>query len=285
MSGANAAPGERHAAAVSASLSAAAVYGEWAPLASVARSGILDACGHFLRRVPRARVRGSASRRVAAVSGDAITHAVRGAGRRRGGEAASGVSPLDAAQAEAASDAEAVVNGFAGMCRSLGVAASRVLAAPAADPGSDELEYVVRLTETVATLATNHGSTLEDRGLRAAFLEALLGLTVYPSLDVLGAAVQAWPALLRGSGAELPGTFVKPEKAAQSGVWGAAQQRKQHESSQQRGEQHHRASSSGSHALPDGAVAALLDASSVWLQRGGGLRPGSRRGSARVFGG
>ncbi len=272
----DAARAKRHAAAVSASLSAAAVYGEWAPLASVARSGILDACGHFLSsaefRAPACEVlRHVASRR----RGDAINDAIRARreGDGGGGEAASGNS-LDAAQAEAASDAEAVVNGFAGMCRSLGVAASRVLAAPAADPGSDELEYVVRLTETVATLATNHGSTLEDRGLRAAFLEALLGLTVYPSLDVLGAAVQAWPALLRGSGAELPGTFVKPEKAAQSGVWGAAQQRKHHESSQQRGEQHRGAPSSGSHALPDGAVAALLDASSVWLQRGGGLATG-----------
>jgi exportin-5 len=250
------------------------VYGEWAPLASVARSGILDACGHFLSsaefRAPACEVlRHVASRR----RGDAVNDAIRARreGDGGGGEAASGVS-LDAAQAEAASDAEAVVNGFAGMCRSLGVAASRVLAAPAADPGSDELEYVVRLTETIATLATNHGSTLEDRGLRAAFLEALLGLTVYPSLDVLGAAVQAWPALLRGSGAELPGTFVKPEKAAQSGVWGAAQQRK-HQEAQQRGEQQHRAPS-GSHALPDGAVAALLDASSVWLQRGGGLATG-----------
>ena len=37
-----------HAAAVSAALSAAAVYGEWAPLAPLMRSGMLDACAHFL---------------------------------------------------------------------------------------------------------------------------------------------------------------------------------------------------------------------------------------------
>ena len=37
-----------HAAAVSAALSAAAVYGEWAPLAPLMRSGVLDACCQLL---------------------------------------------------------------------------------------------------------------------------------------------------------------------------------------------------------------------------------------------
>ena len=39
---------------------------------------------------------------------------------------------------------------------------------------------------------------MPDPTLRAAFLEALLGLTRYPSLEVLGAAIPAWPGLLRG---------------------------------------------------------------------------------------
>ena len=33
---------------VSAALSAAAVYAEWAPLPELMRSGLMEACGHFL---------------------------------------------------------------------------------------------------------------------------------------------------------------------------------------------------------------------------------------------
>ena len=44
----NVAGGKAHSAAVSAALGAAATYAEWAPLAPLFRSGLLDACGHFL---------------------------------------------------------------------------------------------------------------------------------------------------------------------------------------------------------------------------------------------
>lgn len=41
---------KQHAAAVSAALGAAAVYGEWAPLAPIMRSGLIEACGMLLVR-------------------------------------------------------------------------------------------------------------------------------------------------------------------------------------------------------------------------------------------
>ena len=44
----NVAGGKAHSAAVSAALGAAATYAEWAPLAPLFRSGLLDACGHFM---------------------------------------------------------------------------------------------------------------------------------------------------------------------------------------------------------------------------------------------
>jgi len=93
-----------------------------------------------------------------------------------------------AAQKEAAADAETVVVGFAAACRSLGAAAAAALASPPADPGDEHRDYVVRLTETAAAVASNHLHVLPDAQLRVAFLEALLGLTKYPTLDTLGAA-------------------------------------------------------------------------------------------------
>ena len=42
---------KRHAAAVNAALGAAAVYSEWAPLAPIMRSGLIEACGMLLVRL------------------------------------------------------------------------------------------------------------------------------------------------------------------------------------------------------------------------------------------
>ena len=98
----------------------------------------------------------------------------------------------DDAAREAAADAAAVVVGLEGMCRGLGIAAQRVLAAPPAEVGSEEGEYARRLTETVATVAANHVQVIGDEGLRFAFLEALLGLTKHPRLDVLAAAIDGF---------------------------------------------------------------------------------------------
>ena len=89
--------------------------------------------------------------------------------------------------------------------------------------------------------------------------EALLGLTKYPSLDVLSAAVPSWPGLLRGMGAELPGTFVRPEKGSGSGVFGAQQQGAGATPPE------------GGLRLPAGAVVALLETVRGWLQQGGGV--------------
>ena len=152
---------------------------------------------------------------------------------------------------------------------SLGVAAQHVIAAPAADPGSEEHEYARRLTETIATLASNHVKVVPDEALRAAFLEALLGLTKYPSLDVLSAAVPSWPGLLRGMGAELPGTFVRPEKGSGSGVFGAQQQGAGGDAAR------------GGLRLPAGAVVALLETVRGWLQQGGGVASALDSRSAR----
>ena len=179
-----------HAAAVSAALSAAAVYGEWAPLAPLMRSGMLDACAHFLSS-PEFRsqacevLRHVAHRR----RGDTVNSAIAsGAAGVAGGKgladhaalAAAGVGADDEAAREAAADAAAVVSGLEGMCRGLGIAAQQVLASPPVDIGSEEAEYARRLTETIATVATNHLAVVSDESLRRAFLEALLGLTKYP---------------------------------------------------------------------------------------------------------
>jgi len=248
----NAAQAKTHAAAVSAALSAAAVYAEWAPLPDLMRSGLMEACGHFLsssefRSQACEVLRHVAHRR----RGDTINDAIK--------SGAKGEEATDDQQKQNAADAAAVVTGITGVCRSLGVAAQHVIAAPAADPGSEEHEYARRLTETIATLASNHVKVVPDESLRAAFLEALLGLTKYPSLDVLSAAVPSWPGLLRGMGAELPGTFVRPEKGSGSGVFGA----------QQKGAG--ATPPEGGLRLPAGAVVALLETVRGWLQQGGGV--------------
>lgn len=78
---------------------------------------------------------------------------------------------------------------------------------------------------------------------------------------MLGAAIPAWPALLRGMGAELPGTFHRPDKGVGSGVWGLQSQGgTQGVGGTEGGE------SKG--VLPDGAVVALLELSRAWLQQG-----------------
>ena len=248
----NAAQAKTHAAAVSAALSAAAVYAEWAPLPDLMRSGLMEACGHFLsssefRSQACEVLRHVAHRR----RGDTINDAIK--------SGAKGEEATDDQQKQNAADAAAVVTGITGVCRSLGVAAQHVIAAPAADPGSEEHEYARRLTETIATLASNHVKVVPDESLRAAFLEALLGLTKYPSLDVLSAAVPSWPGLLRGMGAELPGTFVRPEKGSGSGVFGAQQQGAGATPPE------------GGLRLPAGAVVALLETVRGWLQQGGGV--------------
>jgi exportin-5 len=155
-----------------------------------------------------------------------------------------------AAQKEAAADAETVVVGFAAACRSLGAAAAAALASPPADPGDEHRDYVVRLTETAAAIASNHLHVLPDAQLRVAFLEALLGLTKYPTLDTLGAAVAAWPGILRAAGAELPNGFVRPEEKI---VNDPPKERL---------------------TLPEGAVVALLETARHWLVRGGGVAAG-----------
>ena len=265
-----------HAAAVSAALSAAAVYGEWAPLAPLMRSGMLDACAHFLSS-PEFRsqacevLRHVAHRR----RGDTVNSAIAsGAAGVAGGKgladhaalAAAGVGADDEAAREAAADAAAVISGLEGMCRGLGIAAQQVLASPPVDIGSEEAEYARRLTETIATVATNHLAVVSDESLRRAFLEALLGLTKYPRLCVLAAAIPAWPGLLRAMGAELPGTFVRPDKSLGSGVWGVQ--------AQGGGGVASGSDANKSGMLPDGAVVALLECTRTWLQRGGGLASG-----------
>ena len=276
-----------HAAAVSAALSAAAVYGEWAPLAPLMRSGVLDACCQLLSSGADIAFRAQACEVLRHVAhrrrGDTVNSAIAsgaagvvagGKNASSGGPAALAAADADDAAREAAADAAAVVVGLEGICRGLGIAAQRVLAAPPAEVGSEEGEYARRLTETVATVAANHVQVIGDEGLRFAFLEALLGLTKHPRLDVLAAAIPAWPGLLRAMGAELPGTFVRPDKAIGSGVWGA----------QQRGgfggggggvENGASAGANGGGvSLPGGAVAALLECARTWLQRGGGLASG-----------
>ena len=244
----NIAGGKAHAAAVSAALGAAATYAEWAPLAPLFRSGLLEACGHFLSaaefRAPACEVlRHVAHRR----RGDAVNAALSA-------KESNAVAEDAAAQQEAAADAETVVTGLAAACRALGAAAAAALAAPPADPGDEHRDYVVRLTETVAAIASNHLHVLPDPQLRVAFLEALLGLTKYPTLDTLGAAVAAWPGILRAAGAELPNGFVRPESFA--------------------GQEKEKEKEKDAFSLPEGAMVALLDAAKHWLTRGGGVAAG-----------
>jgi len=244
----NVAGGKAHSAAVSAALGAAATYAEWAPLAPLFRSGLLDACGHFLSaaefRAPACEVlRHVAHRR----RGDVVNSVLNTSGKSKETNASSEADL--AAQKEAAADAETVVVGFAAACRSLGAAAAAALAAPPADPGDEHRDYVVRLTETAAAIASNHLHVLPDAQLRVAFLEALLGLTKYPTLDTLGAAVAAWPGILRAAGAELPNGFVRPEEK----ILNDPKERL---------------------TLPEGAVVALLETARHWLTRGGGVAAG-----------
>jgi exportin-5 len=244
----NVAGGKAHSAAVSAALGAAATYAEWAPLAPLFRSGLLDACGHFLSaaefRAPACEVlRHVAHRR----RGDVVNSVLNTSGKSKETNASSEADL--AAQKEAAADAETVVVGFAAACRSLGAAAAAALAAPPADPGDEHRDYVVRLTETAAAIASNHLHVLPDAQLRVAFLEALLGLTKYPTLDTLGAAVAAWPGILRAAGAELPNGFVRPEEK----IVNDPKERL---------------------TLPEGAVVALLETARHWLTRGGGVAAG-----------
>jgi len=116
-----------HAAAVSAGLSAAAVYAEWAPLAPLMRSGLMEACGHFLAS---SEFRSQACevlrhivhrRRGDTVNGAIASGAAAGAGGGGGvaALAAAGAGTTDDAAKEAAADAAAVVSGLTGMCRSL----------------------------------------------------------------------------------------------------------------------------------------------------------------------
>ena len=254
----DAAGGKAHAAAVSAALGAAATYAEWAPLAPLFRSGLLDACGHFLSaaefRAPACEVlRHVAHRR----RGDVVNAALSTERSGRGGKEIAAAAEDAAAQRDAAADAETVVTGFASACRSLGAAAAAALAAPPAEPGDERREYVVRLTETAAAIAANHLHVLPDPQLRVAFLEALLGLTKYPTLETLGAAVAAWPGILRGAGAELPHGFTRPD-------WGPTSQEKEKEKEREKER----------FSLPEGAVVALLETARHWLTRGGGVAAG-----------
>lgn len=290
--GGNTPVAKAHAAAVSAALSAAAVYGEWAPLAPLMRSGVLDACCQLLSSGADISFRAQACEVLRHVAhrrrGDTVNSAIASGaagvaggknGTSRSDPAALAAADADDAAREAAADAAAVVVGLEGMCRGLGIAAQRVLAAAPAEVGSEEAEYARRLTETVATVAANHVQVISDEGLRAAFLEALLGLTKHPRLDVLAAAIPAWPGLLRAMGAELPGTFVRPDKAIGSGVWGAQAQQRGGSAVRTAGGVENGASGgaaigSNGFSLPGGAVAALLECARTWLQRGGGLASG-----------
>ena len=77
-------------------------------------------------------------------------------------------------------------------------------------------------------------------------------------------------ALLKGMGAELPGTFHRPDKGVGSGVWGL-------QSQGGGGGAEGGAGAGGQESkgvLPDGAVVALLELSRVWLQQGGGIATG-----------
>jgi exportin-5 len=246
----NVAGGKAHSAAVSAALGAAATYAEWAPLAPLFRSGLLDACGHFLSaaefRAPACEVLRHVAHRRRGDVVNSVLNETRGKSKETN---ASSEADL-AAQKEAAADAETVVVGFAAACRSLGAAAAAALASPPADPGDEHRDYVVRLTETAAAVASNHLHVLPDAQLRVAFLEALLGLTKYPTLDTLGAAVAAWPGILRAAGAELPNGFVRPEEKI---VNDPPKERL---------------------TLPEGAVVALLETARHWLVRGGGVAAG-----------
>ena len=254
-----------HAAAVSAALSAAAVYGEWAPLAPLMRSGMLDACAHFLSS-PEFRsqacevLRHVAHRR----RGDVVNNALSGGGK------VANVAPgaEDAGEQEAAEDATSVVDGFSKMCRSIGVAVTQVLSQGVTDSASEEREYVVRLTETAAAIASNHLHVLPDLSLKYSFLEALLGLTKYPTLDTLGPSVSAWPGLLRNAGAELPNGFQRPDKKdVGSGVYGAQHKDLHFQKESEKDENR-------KNVIPPECVVALLETTKFWLQSGGGLAAG-----------
>ena len=189
--------------------------------------------------------------------GDVVNAALSTERSGRGGKEIAAAAEDAAAQRDAAADAETVVTGFASACRSLGAAAAAALAAPPAEPGDERREYVVRLTETAAAIAANHLHVLPDPQLRVAFLEALLGLTKYPTLETLGAAVAAWPGILRGAGAELPHGFTRPD-------WGPTSQEKEKEKEREKER----------FSLPEGAVVALLETARHWLTRGGGVAAG-----------
>ena len=73
---------------------------------------------------------------------------------------------------------------------------------------SEELEYIKRLADTMAAMASYHLSTIADDGEKFVS-RAHARLTRFPSLETVEMIIGAWPVMLRAMGAELPKTFAR----------------------------------------------------------------------------
>ena len=121
---------------------------------------------------------------------------------------------------------------------------------------SEELEYIKRLADTMAAMASYHLSTIADEAARNLFLERMLGLTRFPSLETVEMIIGAWPVMLRAMGAELPKTFARGPPST-----GAANP-------------YNSQKSEPNGILPAGAPEALLEIACVWLNAGAGIASG-----------
>lgn len=163
------------ASAASAALAAAAAHAEWAPLAALARSGLLSAACALL---PVKAFRLAAVDILRAVAGRRITDA-------------EDERPACHASMDSCAAALAVAAGALGFA--------------AGEDASDTLEFGARLCDALATHAAVHLPRAPQG--RAELLGGLMVLTRHASLRVSQPAWTCWMALLRQAGAPVQGAL------------------------------------------------------------------------------
>ena len=241
-----------------AALAAAASHAEWAPLAALARSGVLAAACALLtvppfRLAAVAVLRAAVGRRITDVEDDKpVCH-----------------DAMDACAAAMANAAAAVVSSVPGESSRSKEAAQR----HASGDDEDVLEFGARLTDAMQTHAVMH--LPRSPSDRARLLAGLLALTRHPSLRVCAPAWVAWLALLRQAGAPASGAMGAPQASQPPPASTSAAPPPGGTSALAAG-----SSDGGGTAaktaldMPDGLVPALADATGDRLCAGGGLAGG-----------
>jgi len=164
-----------------------------------------------------------------------------------------------AAQVAEPADEADIIKGLTLAANALSATAERITANPNQqdllnDP--EEVEFIRRLADTMSTMASYQLSTITDENVRNTFLERVLGLTRFASLEVLDVVINLWPVLLRAMGAELPKTFIRgPPSQGVNNPYNAP-----------------KIEPTG--ILPNGASEALLEIGKWWINAGAGIALG-----------